>query len=161
MLTTNDLPLHALFIPLVALLSRDSPLALRLFGDRLVYHLGLISYSVYLPHPLFERHFSASETAFTVSSLVAFAIIWALSYVSYLAVEMPGRTWIIRLLLPSRADEKPSAPAQNPAWAGKRPSGAGNLAGIRRDFGLIGGAAGRVALRQAGIPRPGTHLPRS
>lgn len=121
-LTTNDLPLYILFIPLVALLSRDSPLALVLFGSRLVYHLGVISYSIYLLHPLFvrqtaltARYFGATETAYTICALVAFAVIWALSYLSYMAVEMPGRKLITRLLLPRSGAEKTSVPVPSKA----------------------------------------------
>jgi len=45
--------LYLLFIPLVALLARDGRLALALFGNAPVYRLGIISYSIYLIHPLF------------------------------------------------------------------------------------------------------------
>ena len=107
LLTTDDLPLYVSFIALVAILSRDSPVALWLFGNPLVYHLGLISYSIYLLHPLFvrsaalaARHFGATETAFTISSLISFAVIWTLAYLSYRFVEMPGRAMMTRLLLP-------------------------------------------------------------
>lgn len=107
--TKNDFPVYLLLIPLIALLSRDSPLALKLFGNKLVYHLGVISYSIYLLHPLFirftalsSRHFGATEFAYTMCALVAFALIWGLSYLSYLIVEIPGRNWITSLFLPKR-----------------------------------------------------------
>jgi peptidoglycan/LPS O-acetylase OafA/YrhL len=120
-LTVNDLPLYVLFIPLVALLSQDTPLALMLFGNRLVYHLGVISYSIYLLHPLFvrqtaltARYFGAGELAFALSSLVAFGLIWALSYASYLVVEMPGRKLLTGLLLPKKAPDGRSISAATP-----------------------------------------------
>jgi peptidoglycan/LPS O-acetylase OafA/YrhL len=105
-LTKNDLLFYVLLIPLVAILSRDGRLALLLFGNRLVYHLGAISYSIYLLHPLFvrsaalsARHFGATEFAYTIAALVSFAAIWALSFLSYRFVEMPGRKLITGLVL--------------------------------------------------------------
>jgi peptidoglycan/LPS O-acetylase OafA/YrhL len=115
--TKNDFPVYFLLIPLIAILSRDGPLALLLFGNKLVYHLGVISYSIYLLHPLFirftalsSRHFGATEFAYTVCALVAFALIWGLSYLSYLFVEIPGRNLITSLLLPKR-DSAVAVPA--------------------------------------------------
>jgi peptidoglycan/LPS O-acetylase OafA/YrhL len=106
-LTTNDFPLYFLFIPLIATLSRDSPLALLLFGNKLIYHLGVISYSIYLLHPLFvrfnaltARYFGATPLAYTLCSLVSFMVIWGLSYLCYRFIEVPGRNYITALLLP-------------------------------------------------------------
>ena len=117
-LTKNDLPLYGLLIPLVAILSRDGRVAQLLFGNRLVYHLGVISYSIYLLHPLFfsftaktTRYFGATELNFTLCFMVFFAVIWALSYASYLWVEMPGRKLLTSLLLP-KPERPPAAPAQ-------------------------------------------------
>jgi peptidoglycan/LPS O-acetylase OafA/YrhL len=105
--TKNDFPVYFLLIPLIAILSRDAPLALLLFGNRLVYHLGVISYSIYLLHPLFirftalaSRHFGATEFAYTICALVSFALIWGLSYLSYRFVEIPGRNLITSVFLP-------------------------------------------------------------
>lgn len=97
----NDFALYFLFVPLVAVLSRDTPLALALFGNRLIYHLGVISYSIYLLHPLFfrvtaltARYFGASEFAYTLSFCGFALLIWALAFASYRFVEMPGRAFI-------------------------------------------------------------------
>jgi len=80
---------HMILLAIVALL---------LFGNRLAYHLGLISYSIYLLHPLFltfaersSRHFGSTATAYVLCTLVCLAAIWLLSYLSYRFVEMPGR----------------------------------------------------------------------
>jgi peptidoglycan/LPS O-acetylase OafA/YrhL len=107
--TKNDFAVYFLLIPLIAILSRDGPLALQLFGNGLVYHLGVISYSIYLLHPLFvrfaaisSRHFGATEFAYTICSLVCFVVIWALSYLSYRFVEIPGRNLITSLFLAKR-----------------------------------------------------------
>jgi peptidoglycan/LPS O-acetylase OafA/YrhL len=105
--TKNDFPLYLLFIPLIAILSRDGPLALLLFGNRFIYHLGAISYSIYLLHPLFvrfsalsARHFGATSPAYAVCSLIFFVVIWGLSYLSYRFIEVPGRNLVTGLLLP-------------------------------------------------------------
>jgi peptidoglycan/LPS O-acetylase OafA/YrhL len=93
-----DVPMYFLFIPLVAVLSRDGRMAQFLFGNALAYRLGIISYSIYLIHPLFVsftvrawRHFGETQTAYVAAACVCFALIWLLSEVSYRFVEMPGR----------------------------------------------------------------------
>ena len=108
-LTTNDFPVYFLLIPLVAILSRDGRLALLLFGNKFVYHLGAISYSIYLLHPLFvrfaalsSRHFGATPLAYSICSLISFIVIWGLSYLSYRFIEMPGRNLIAALFLTKR-----------------------------------------------------------
>jgi len=119
-IAAGDRLLYVLFIPLVAVLSRDGRLAQALFGNALVYRLGLISYSIYLIHPLFVsfavrgwRHFGQTETAYLLSSLVCFAVIWMLSELSYRLVEMPGRKFVVDLFLPKR-DHVPPAPTAAP-----------------------------------------------
>lgn len=105
--TVDDLPIYLLFIPFIAVLSRDGRMAQALFGNRLVYHLGVISYSIYLLHPLFltfaersSRHLGNNLAAYVCCTLVAFAAIWLLSYLSYRFVEMPGRQFVLALLSP-------------------------------------------------------------
>jgi peptidoglycan/LPS O-acetylase OafA/YrhL len=105
--TKDDLPIYLLFIPFIAILSRDGRVAQLLFGNRLVYHLGVISYSIYLIHPLFltfaersSRHVGNTLTAYVCCMLVCFAAIWLLSYLSYRLVEIRGRQFVIGLLGP-------------------------------------------------------------
>jgi peptidoglycan/LPS O-acetylase OafA/YrhL len=124
-LAHGDFLVYALFVPLVALLSRDGRLAQVLFGNRLVYHLGVISYSIYLLHPLFigpaailSRQFGASELAFMLSTALFLAITWGLAYLSYLAVEVPGRRFIVEALLP-RLQAVPVIQALVPVRLGK------------------------------------------
>ena len=112
--TTEDLPIYLLFVPFIAVLSRDGRVAQALFGNRLVYHLGVISYSIYLFHPLFftfaersSRHLGNNLTAYVLCTVAAFAAIWLLSYLSYRFVEMPGRQFVIGLLSP-RAKAAPA-----------------------------------------------------
>jgi peptidoglycan/LPS O-acetylase OafA/YrhL len=97
-LLADDLLVYLLFIPFIAILSRDGRVAQLLFGNKLVYHLGVISYSIYLIHPLFltfaersSRHFGSTVTAYVVCVLVCLAAIWLLSYLCYRFIEMPGR----------------------------------------------------------------------
>ena len=115
LLTTNDLPIYLLFIPFIAILSRDGRVAQLLFGNKLVYHLGVISYSIYLIHPLFvtfaersSRHFGSTVTAYAICVLVSFAAIWLLSYLSYQFVEIPGRRLVTDLFIP-RAKAVPAS----------------------------------------------------
>jgi peptidoglycan/LPS O-acetylase OafA/YrhL len=110
--TRADLPIYLLFIPFIAVLSRDGRVAQALFGNALVYHLGIISYSIYLWHPLFltfaersSRHLGNSFTAYLSCTLVAFAVIWLLSYLSYRFIEMPGRNFVLRVLSPATAKQ--------------------------------------------------------
>jgi peptidoglycan/LPS O-acetylase OafA/YrhL len=119
--TAEDLPIYLLFVPFIAILSRDGRAAQALFGNRLVYHLGVISYSIYLFHPLFltfaersSRHFGSTMTAYVLCTLACFAAIWLLSYLSYRFVEMPGRQFVIRLLSPraAAATVRPAQPTE-------------------------------------------------
>lgn len=117
----NDLLVYLLSIPFVAFLSRDGRVALWLYGNRLVYHLGVISYSIYLIHPLFitfaersSRHLgsiSSTVPAYVLCVTVSMAAIWLLSYLSYRLVEDPGRKYVIDLFI-SKSTAKPAkAPA--------------------------------------------------
>jgi peptidoglycan/LPS O-acetylase OafA/YrhL len=103
----GDWLLYLLFIPLVAVLSRDGRLAQALFGNALVYRLGVISYSIYLIHPLFVsfavrawRNFSQTEAAYLAGSAGCFVAIWLLAELSYRLIEMPGRKAIVDFVIP-------------------------------------------------------------
>jgi peptidoglycan/LPS O-acetylase OafA/YrhL len=127
-LTVDDLPIYLLFIPFIAILSRDGRVAQLLFGNRLVYHLGLISYSIYLIHSLFitfaersSRHLGNNETAYVLCVLASFAAIWLLSYLSYRFVELPGRQFVIGLFGTVRAEDKHGSRGRSTANQG-RPS---------------------------------------
>jgi peptidoglycan/LPS O-acetylase OafA/YrhL len=79
-----------------------------------VYRLGIISYSIYLIHPLFVsfavlawRRFGQTEAAYLAGSAVCFMAIWLLSELSYRLVEMPGRKPIVDLITP-KPDRAPS-----------------------------------------------------
>jgi peptidoglycan/LPS O-acetylase OafA/YrhL len=98
----SDVPLYLLYMPLLALLSRDGRLAQLLFGNAMIYRVGIKSYSIYLIHPLFVsfavgwwRDSGQSETAYFAASAVCFVAILALSELSYRWVETPGRKAIV------------------------------------------------------------------
>jgi peptidoglycan/LPS O-acetylase OafA/YrhL len=119
-LAAGDRLLYLLFIPLVAVLSRDGRLAQLLFGNALVYRLGIISYSIYLLHPLFLsfavrawRHFGQTEIAYLIASAVCFIVIWLLSELSYRLIEMPGRKAVVDLFIP-KPEHAPSARSAAP-----------------------------------------------
>jgi peptidoglycan/LPS O-acetylase OafA/YrhL len=119
-LAAGDRLLYLLFIPLVAVLSRDGRLAQLLFGNALVYRLGIISYSIYLLHPLFLsfavrawRHFGQSEIAYLVACAACFIVIWLLSELSYRFIEMPGRKAVVDLFIP-KPEHAPSARSAAP-----------------------------------------------
>src|SRR5882757_982793 len=119
-LAAGDRLLYLLFIPLVAVLSRDGRLAQALFGNAIVYRLGIISYSIYLIHPLFVsfavrawRHFGQTEIAYLVASAVCFIVIWLLSELSYRLIEMPGRKAVVDLFIP-KPEHAPSARSAAP-----------------------------------------------
>jgi peptidoglycan/LPS O-acetylase OafA/YrhL len=108
-LSTDDLPIYLLFIPLVAMLSYDGRLARLLFANGPIYDVGLISYSVYLLHPLFVsfavrgwRDYGRTESSYLVSTLICIAVIWLLSKLCYRFVEMPGRRVIAQVLSPRK-----------------------------------------------------------
>jgi peptidoglycan/LPS O-acetylase OafA/YrhL len=125
-LTVDDLPIYLLFAPFIAILSRDGRVARLLFGNRLAYHLGLISYSIYLIHPLFitfaersSRHFGSTLTAYALCVLTSFAAIWLLSYLSYRFVELPGRQFVTGLLGAVRTEDKHGSRGRSTANQGR------------------------------------------
>jgi peptidoglycan/LPS O-acetylase OafA/YrhL len=112
----SDLLMYLLYIPLVAVLSRDGRMAQLLFGNALVYRLGIISYSIYLIHPLFVsfavrtwRHFGETQAVYVAAASACFAAIWLLSELSYRFVEMPGRKAVVGWFSPRQALDRTRA----------------------------------------------------
>ena len=92
--------------PLVACLYFDARMSRALFGNKVVHHLGEISYSLYLLHPFFlgvAGHFegvAATRFGFAFApAFIAFGIasMWLAAYLSYRVVELLGRR-LLRLL---------------------------------------------------------------
>lgn len=85
----------------------NSTLANAVFGNRVVFHVGKISFSIYLVH-LFLARIVARVVAFddvhlgplagVVSPLLAFALVVAVATVFYYAVEVPGRRFMMKLM---------------------------------------------------------------
>jgi peptidoglycan/LPS O-acetylase OafA/YrhL len=94
------------FVPLVIACYYDSRGARLLLANPLVFHLGLISYSIYLWHPLVRDVFARGmgvahrygvtglDWAFVVATLAA---TWLLCWASYKLVEVPGHRFVKRL----------------------------------------------------------------
>jgi peptidoglycan/LPS O-acetylase OafA/YrhL len=102
----TDIVSALLLPPLVACVYFDAPIATALFGNRVVHHLGEISYSLYLLHPLFlgvAGHFeSVAAARFGFGFPFAFIVFgiastWLAAYASYRFLELPGRR-LLRLL---------------------------------------------------------------
>jgi peptidoglycan/LPS O-acetylase OafA/YrhL len=113
----TDLVLFALFPALVIMLFYEPALAKLTFGSRFVRHLGLVSYSLYLVHPLFVP-VKARLTPLAVEHLgdaahpLVFAAVvlasWGFACVLYRFIEVPGRAHFQRILLRPRIAEVPS-----------------------------------------------------
>jgi peptidoglycan/LPS O-acetylase OafA/YrhL len=98
-----DIVVFALFPFIVLALYYDSWVARSLFANRVVFHLGVVSYSIYLVHPLFvslDEHLEPKVEAYLSSPahvltlvLVALAT-WAVACFLYWAIEVPGRHYL-------------------------------------------------------------------
>jgi len=96
----TDWVLFALFPALVIMLFYEPALAKLTFGNRFTRHLGLVSYSLYLVHPLFVP-MKARLTPLAIELLgdaahpLVFAAgvlaSWVSAWVLYRFIEVPGR----------------------------------------------------------------------
>lgn len=94
----------ALLCPLLVLTTfYDGPLVRALLSNRLVYHLGLISYSIYLWHPLFSDLASWIGRRMHAHGIVGydpllvvglFAFTWLACWISYRLIEVRGHRMI-------------------------------------------------------------------
>ncbi|WP_416068170.1 acyltransferase family protein [Rhizobium sp. ZK1] len=108
----TDLIKYALLVCLVWLIAQGSRIGEGIFGNRIVYFVGEVSYSLYLIHPLLisfsvklaKRLFLliGSEVAFVLALLAYLLLTIALSYVSYRAFELKGKNLMLKFLLPRR-----------------------------------------------------------
>lgn len=108
----TDLIKYALLVCLVWLIAQGSRIGEGVFGNRIVYFVGEISYSLYLIHPLLvsfsvklAKRLSVllgSEIAFVFALSAYLLLAIALSYVSYRAFELKGKKLMLKLLLPRR-----------------------------------------------------------
>ncbi len=99
-LAVHDLIVFALFPLIVLALYYNSVSGRLIFSNKIVYHLGVISYSLYLIHPLFgpiktrltlvvEQHIGA--IAHPIILVVVIFSCWALACLLYQFIENPGR----------------------------------------------------------------------
>ena len=103
-----DLAVFVLLPVMVCTLYFESTAARAIFANRVSYHIGLVSYSMYLVHPLFvpvkmrlqamlEPHFGVSSQG--VALLFVVVMSWGLSVALYSLIEKPGRSLCQALLL--------------------------------------------------------------
>jgi peptidoglycan/LPS O-acetylase OafA/YrhL len=102
----GDVVVVLAFPVLVAACYYDSRAARWTLANPVSFHLGLISYSIYLWHPLVRDIFARGmgiahrhgilgwDWAFVVAMLVA---IWLVCWASYLLIEVPGHRWVKQL----------------------------------------------------------------
>ncbi|SRR5579883_17853 len=96
----SDVAVVISFSLLILSLYYNSRVASIVFGNRIVHHLGVVSYSLYLWHPFFrdlagrasliaENH---GITGFNwLFALGAIVFSWLASWLSYVSIEVPGR----------------------------------------------------------------------
>ena len=109
----HDLILFAFFPMIVLILYFEPAVAKLIFANPASYHLGVISYSIYLVHPLFnptrleliaERY--VGNIAHPLSLITMILLSWGVAYVLYRFVELPGRLYVQRIFL-----RRPVSPA--------------------------------------------------
>jgi peptidoglycan/LPS O-acetylase OafA/YrhL len=102
----SDVAVVLLMVFLIVCLSYSGRVSAALFGNRLTYHLGVISYSLYLVHPMF-RGIAGSLAIFARNHglpapaglfvLLAIALSWGAASLSQRFIEVPGRHLVDRL----------------------------------------------------------------
>jgi peptidoglycan/LPS O-acetylase OafA/YrhL len=113
-LQMQDVFLFWLFPPVVAALYFESIAAKAIFANRVVYHLGVVSYSIYLAHPLLvpvplrlepiaERIIGGA--AHPVTLIFALFLTWGVSYWLYRFIEKPSRIHIQNIFLHNRGNQ--------------------------------------------------------
>jgi len=103
----NDLLIYPLFAPLVLGLYRCAGFITRHSANGFLYRAGILSYSIYLLHPFlvaphqglvgeFSKRLPAPWAA-VLASAATFALLFAISEVTYRCIERPGRRWVRQL----------------------------------------------------------------
>ncbi|WP_207455185.1 acyltransferase [Azospirillum sp. SYSU D00513] len=99
----HDLVIYAFYPVLIINACQGSRLCDRIFANRLSYHLGVISYSMYLVHvPVLGKLLPRVDALLGVESkavsfVLFLAIVWALSWLLFHLVEKPGRDFFQKL----------------------------------------------------------------
>lgn len=106
-----DLVVYVFLFPTVIACFGNSKAANLMFGNRVVFFLGKISFSIYLVHVLFKpivRFVIAQDNAHfgrfaeLISVMFAFGAVFAASTVFYHFVEVGGRRFMMGLMSPKR-----------------------------------------------------------
>lgn len=119
-LRLDDLAIYPLFPLLILGLYGNDGAAGRFFGARPLHWLGLVSYSIYLLHPLWVAPKQELETllhsvmplgmADAGASLAAYATILVASALAFHLIEAPGRRWLNRVVQTRRrATRRPAS----------------------------------------------------
>jgi len=118
----GDVLVALTFVPLVIACYYNGQTARTLLANPIVFHLGLISYSIYLWHPLVRDVFARTmgiahrhgvvgfDWAFVGALLIA---TWLICWASYLLIEVPGHRAIKKL--ERRVVPRPQLPFQQAA----------------------------------------------
>ena len=109
----HDLLIYPLFAALVLGLYANRGRCGQAVGCRFLYWLGTVSYSLYLLHPfviLPRRSMDAALQAwmpqswsYVITSFAIYALLFAVSDLSYRLIEQPGRRWLTRGASPRAA----------------------------------------------------------
>jgi peptidoglycan/LPS O-acetylase OafA/YrhL len=102
-----DLVVVALFPPLLLNLSANRGFSAWLFGNAVMVRLGVLSYAIYLLHPLLERPaqnlagwcggIMPDVPALAVTSVVTIGVLLTVASGAYRWVEQPGRQLLRRV----------------------------------------------------------------
>jgi peptidoglycan/LPS O-acetylase OafA/YrhL len=123
----QDLVVYVFLFATVIACFGNSTAANLMFGNRVVFFFGKISFSIYLVHiflsPVVNRVVALDDAHFgrlagLVSATFAFAAVFAASTVFYYLVEMPGRRFMMKLMSPKKrtvagASAAPASPSVN------------------------------------------------
>lgn len=119
----HDVIVFAFFLPILLALFYESACARLIFANRAADHLGVISYSLYLAHPLFMPVKTNLETiaarhdlgAITHLLIFIFVILlsWGSACLLYRFIEMPGRLYV-QYLFRRRITHLPALPEVKP-----------------------------------------------
>lgn len=103
----HDLVVVAIFPALLICSSCESKIVRQLFANKVAYNLGLLSYAIYLVHPLVIQPFDRIEhrleanmgvTAHLLTIALALVAVWTSAHVLFRFVERPSRKLVMTKL---------------------------------------------------------------
>lgn len=118
----HDLLVVGVFPALLVCSACEPKVITRVFANRFSHHLGLLSFAIYLVHPLIIQPFDRIEhrletnvgvAAHLLTIVLALVAVWVSAYVLFWCVEKPGRKFVLsRLAMTS--DRRAEAAANSP-----------------------------------------------